>query len=120
MSHDLQIPDEPEPPQSERDEEVKSIVSAKGVYDSIWEEFAKDRKNNRSQAYAKLQQNFAMHAAKLVPYYMTAKEHMGIIGEIEQYTKGEGGTETGDPQEAISAWLRGERDLSRIPLEKLQ
>ena len=45
---------------------------------------------------------------------------MSIIGEIEQYTKGDQGGETGDPLEIMSKWLRGEKELSRVPLEKVQ
>jgi hypothetical protein len=115
MSHDRQIPDDEE---SELEIPLEELESAKAVYDSIWAQFAIDRKNNRAQAYAQLQQNFAKHAAQLVPAYMTAKEHVSIIGDIEQYTKGDQQSASGDPQQLISAWLRGDADLSRIPLEK--
>lgn len=91
---------------------------APSVYDTIWQEFAKDREKNRSIAYANLQRNLAIHAAELVPDYMTAKEHVSIIGEIEQYTKGDAAGERGDPRDIVSGWLRGEMELSRVPLEK--
>jgi hypothetical protein len=117
VSHDRQIPEED---YEELEIPLEELESAKAVYDSIWAQFAVDRQNNRAQAYAKLQQNFAKFAAQLVPAYMTAKEHVSIIGDIEQYTKGDQQSASGDPQQLISSWLRGESDLSRIPLEKTQ
>lgn len=92
------------------------------MYENIWAEFAEDRNDNRAKAYANLQQNLAKHAAELVPYYYTAKEHISVIGEVEQYTKGDKQSESGDPKELVSRWLRGDDDvdLSRVPLEKIQ
>jgi hypothetical protein len=56
-----------------------------------------------------------------VPYYMTAKEFMGIISEIESHTKGDAAaTTTDEPIDVVSKWLRGEVQLSKVPLEKLQ
>lgn len=94
--------------------------TAKQVYKEIWEEFARDRQNNRAQAYTRLQQNFAKNADVLVPGYATAKEHMAMIGDIEQYTKGDQQSASGDPREIVGAWLRGEEDISRVPLGKVQ
>lgn len=97
-----------------------SEENAKSVYDGIWAEFSRDRKKNRAKAYTNLQQNLALHAAELVPFYMTAKEHVSIIGDIEQYTKSDQQSDSGDPREMVSRWLRGEEDISRVPLEKVQ
>jgi hypothetical protein len=92
--------------------------NAKAIYESIWSKFSEDRKANRSMAYTNLQRAFAEHAADLVPAYMTAKEHMSMVADIEQWTKGDKQSETGDPLTSMSEWLRGDLELSRIPLIK--
>jgi hypothetical protein len=97
---------------------VSEKVSPKDIYDKIWSDFADDRKKSRGSAYANLQRALATNAAILVPAYMTAKEHVNIIGEIEQYTKSDEQANTGDPREHFASWLRGEIELSRVPLEK--
>jgi hypothetical protein len=81
--------------------------------------FAEDRKKNRATAYTNLQSGLAVHVGDLVPHYMTAKEHTEIIGKLEEFTTGDQQSATGDPRDLISGWLiRGDRELSRIPLEK--
>lgn len=90
---------------------------AKEVYESIWEQFAIDRKNNRALACTNFQRALAEHAADLVPAYMTAKEHMAMVFECEQYSKSDKQSESGDPLESMSSWLRGDIELSRTPLE---
>jgi hypothetical protein len=92
--------------------------NAKSIYEKIWAKFAEDRKNNRSMAYTNLQRSFAEHAAELVPAYLTAKEHMSLVADIEPFTKGDKQSETGDPLSSMSDWLRGDLELSRIPLIK--
>lgn len=94
--------------------------TAKQAFESIWKKFGKNRKKGRTTAYAELLQDLTANAAKLVPHYMTAKEFVSIISEIESHTKGDGGANQGDPLEVTSKWLRGEIEMSRIPLEKLQ
>jgi hypothetical protein len=91
--------------------------SAKQIYKSIWSKFAKDRKDSRAQACANLQRAICEHAADLVPDYFTAKEHLAAVMEVEEHTKQDKQSETGDPLEAMSSWLRGDLDLSRTPLE---
>ncbi len=90
---------------------------ARDIYEEIWAKFAVDRKENRAFAYAALQRSLAEHAADLVPAYMTAKEHMSMVADVEQWTKQDKQSETGDPLESMSGWLRGDIELSRIPLE---
>lgn len=91
---------------------------AKSIYEQIWGKFAEDRKNNRAMAYTNLQRSFAEHAAELVPAYLTAKEHMSLVADIEPFTKGDKQSETGDPLSSMSDWLQGNLELSRIPLIK--
>ena len=98
--------------------EAKQVEQAKNVYDNIWLEFAKDSKKSRSLAYSNLKQNLAEFASYLVPYLLTAKEHMALITEAEQHIKGEGQHAQEDPRSLVGSWLRGETELSRIPLEK--
>jgi hypothetical protein len=94
-----------------------SETDAKFIYETIWAKFAEDRKENRAMAYANLQRALAEHAADLVPAYMTAKEHMSMVSDVEQWTKSDKQSESGDPLESMSGWLRGDLELSRIPLE---
>ena len=89
----------------------------KAIYEGIWAKFSVDRKENRATAYANLQRSLAEHAADLVPAYMTAKEHMSMVADVEQWTKADKQSESGDPMESMGGWLRGDIDLSRIPLE---
>lgn len=90
---------------------------ARNIYEEIWHKFAEDRKSNRATAYTCLQQSFAEHAADLVPAYLTAKEHMSLIADIENFTKGDKQSESGNPLDSMSDWLSGKLELSRIPLE---
>jgi hypothetical protein len=116
------MPDEPidelaqqaETQQRERDEHARDI------YERIWDKFSMDRKKGRSVAYRNLQRALSKHAADLVPNYLTAKEHMSMIAEIEDWTKNEKESDTGDPSELMAKWLRGESELSRTPLESIR
>lgn len=90
---------------------------ARSIYEKIWIDFGRDRQQSRSTAYRNLQRALSKHAADLVPAYLTAKEHMSMIAEIEDWTKNEKESDTGDPSELMAQWLRGENELSRIPLE---
>ena len=92
--------------------------NAKVVFENIWAKFAEDRKANRSMAYANLQRSIAEHAADLVPAYFTAKEHLTVIADVEQWTKNEKQSESGNPLESMAGWLSGELDLSRISMIK--
>jgi hypothetical protein len=94
--------------------------NARSIYEVIWAKFAEDRRENRATAYTNLQRAFCEHAADLVPAYLTAKEHMSMIAEIEEWTKGDKQSDSGDPTETMSSWLRGDMELSRIPLEAVR
>ena len=92
--------------------------NAKSIYEQIWAKFAADRKGSRSLAYANLQRSLAEHAADLVPAYFTAKEHLSVVADVEQWAKGDGRGEAGNPIESMSDWLSGKLDLSRISMIK--
>lgn len=94
------------------------VKDAKSIYESIWAKFAEDRKVNRAMAYTNLQKAFAEHAADLVPGYLTAKEHMSMVADIEVWTKSDKQSESGDPLQMMSDWLQGNVELSRTPLEQ--
>lgn len=99
-----------------------SEENAAEIYKQIWAKFAADRKISRTTAYANLQQALAEHASDLVPFFFTAKEHLSVIGDVEQWAKNDKPTNV-NPVEAVADWLSGKGpDLSRISMirEKLQ
>lgn len=98
--------------------EARSLAHAKQIYEEMWQQFADDWKTGKSKAYSNLLCNLTKWASDLVPVYMTAKEHMGLIAECTDKAKSDGKVSHEDPREVISRWLRGDDDLSRIPLEK--
>ena len=86
------------------------------IYKEIWDKFADDRQHNRAMAYANLQQALSRHATDVVPAYYTAKEHVTVIGDLEQYAKGDKPSNV-NPVQAIAAWLAGKGpDLSRVSM----
>lgn len=90
--------------------------AAREIYKTIWAEFARDRKVNRTTAYANLQHALAEHAADLVPAYFTAKEHLSVVADVEQWAKNDKPTNV-NPVEAVADWLSGKGpDLSRISM----
>jgi neutral trehalase len=104
--------------QARTEAEQEQLDLATRAYEGIWREFARNSKKSKSQAYAQLKEDLATFAPELVPHLLTAKEHMSLIAETEQYIKTEGGPQHEDPREIISLWLSGKIELSRIPLEK--
>lgn len=98
--------------------EQKALQHAKVIYESMWQQFSEDWKKGKSVAYSNLLSNLTKWASDLVPIYMTAKEHMSLIGEATEHAKTAGQGQHEDPRALVSAWLRGQDDLSRIPLEK--
>jgi hypothetical protein len=99
--------------------EAHQIETAKTVYENMWSQFAADSKKSKSLAYGNLKANLADFAAELVPFLLTAKEHMALISEAETHIKGgDSGQSQDDPRELVASWLRGDIELSRIPLEK--
>ena len=101
------------------EKEARALEHAKMIYEGMWQQFAEDWKKGKSLAYSNLLCNLTKWASDLVPVYMTAKEHMQLIGEATEYAKSDGRVSHEDPRELMSQWLREEIDLSRIPLEKV-
>lgn len=97
------MPDEPEIP-----------LDASDIYGQIWEKFKNLRKQGKGKAWSSLQAEFCLHAAELVPHYMTAKEHMAMIAEIENYVAGDEHGSSQDPIEWTSRFLRGEVEISGL------
>lgn len=87
---------------------------------AIWSKFAENRdKLGCAKAYSRLRHDLAENFDALSPEYMTPKELHSIIESTEQFTKSDRDADNAtDPKELVSGWLRGEIDLSRIPLEK--
>ena len=98
--------------------EAKAQQEAALVHDGIWKQFADDLEKGRSFASDRFARNLATFASKLVPYYFTDKELASTINEALEHVKGEDGRSNEDPAELMGKWLRGEAELSRIPLEK--
>ena len=99
--------------------EAAKHEEAKAAYDDIWAAFSKDLKRGKAYANTNLLENLTIFASLLVPIMMTAKEHTTLIMELAEKTSSEkGGTAGEDPTDLMGKWLRGETDLSRIPLEK--
>lgn len=107
-------------PIDEQEQQERSDDHARHIYEDIWEKFSVDRKKSRSLAYRNLQRRLSKHAADLVPSYLTAREHMTMIADIEDWTKAEKESDVADPSEAIARWLRGDLEMSRTPLESLR
>lgn len=89
----------------------------KQLYKEMWDKFDEDRAKGRSMAWTNLQRSLSKNASELVPAYFTAKELMSVVSDIEQWTKNDKQSETGNPLDAMSDWLSGKIELSRTPLE---
>src|ERR1700689_3177197 len=89
------------------------------ILDRIWKDFGRDRKKNRSTAFVNLQQAYANNHDAIVPSFATEKEFLAIVVEAEQHTKADQQSDSGAPAELVSAWLRGDTDLSRVRMEHI-
>ena len=102
-------------------QEAKDQEDAKRIYREIWERFSDNRKRGKSFAYSNMLHDVSKYASFLVPKFMSHKDLMGWQAECEANVKNEGATNTQeDAREVISSWLRGDRELSRIPFERIQ
>ena len=102
-----------------QERERAAAERAQTIYQAMWEQFSSDIEDKgKSCAYGRLLKNLTKFATPLVPHYYTAKEHQAAIVEAAEFSKGDGRQSSEDPRQLISSWLRGEDDLSRIPLEK--
>jgi hypothetical protein len=93
---------------------------AQRIYQEIWDRFDENRKRGKSFAYTNLLHDYAKYGSYLVcSGLIGAKEHFQLITQTEEYCKGSDDANTQeDAREVIGSWLRGDRELSRIPLEK--
>ena len=100
--------------------EAEAAQRSKDIYADIWRAFSQNRTKGKSFAYKNLLEDLTKFSSELVPIMMSAKEHFQLIQEAESEIKGEGSSSKEEPMEIVAAWLRGEKDLSKIPLDKLQ
>ena len=92
-------------------ESEKSAISpeertaAAGLIQSIGSEFSRLRKSGRSGAWADLEDKVAQNGHILVPSGMiSAKDWVGMLIDIEQFRKSEGGNME-LPGDALATWL---------------
>lgn len=101
-------------------EEAKEQADAKRIYREVFERFSENRKRGKSFGYQNLLHDLSKHFAFLVPTIMSHNEMRGWLAECENNIKQESTDTQEDAREVISSWLRGERELSRIPFEKIK
>ena len=94
-----------------------SAEETKLIAQRMFSQWAEDRKKGRGLAYTNLQQALAKHATDLVPDYMQMDRLIEKLAFLEPLTGADKQSESGDPLEGMAKWLRGDLDLSRIPLE---
>jgi hypothetical protein len=94
-------------------------VSEKTIYAEIWAQFAHEVKVSESKAFANLRENFALHAAELVPEIMTAKELTDGIEWATGHVKTDQAEHSSDPMLIMEQWMQGLVELSRIPMGKV-
>lgn len=94
---------------------------AQKLYQEIWDRFDENRKRGKSFAYTNLLHDYAKYGSYLVcSGLIGAKEHFQLITQTEEYIKTDETTNTQeDAREVIGSWLRGDRELSRIPVDKV-
>lgn len=104
--------------EKEQKAEEQAREYAKNVYSNIWSQFSEDLKKGKAYASRELLGNLTDLAEFLVPVIMTAKEHTTLIMELTDNLSGDDQTRGETPMEIQAKWLRGEIELSRIPLEE--
>lgn len=93
-------------------------ADAQRLYQEIWDRFDQNRKRGKSFAYTNLLHDYAKYGSYLVcSGIIGAKEHFQLITQTEEYIKSEDSSTQEDAREVIGSWLRGERELSRIPFD---
>jgi hypothetical protein len=100
--------------------EVAAAARSKQIYSDIWRAFSINRQKGKSYAYKHLLEDLTNFSSDLVPLIMSGKEHFQLIKEAESEISGEGGDSKDTLQELAAKWIRGEIELSKISLEKLQ
>lgn len=89
------------------------------IYAKMWAQFAHEVKESESRAFANLRENFALHAAELVPDIMTNKDLTDSVEWCQSHVKVDQAEGKSDPLQIISDWMNGITELSRIPMEKI-
>jgi hypothetical protein len=120
MDKPVEIPKRSERPPTPKERaiaEARARKHAQDIYGDICEEFEKNFKRSKSMAYANYVSGMMKNARTLVPLYMSATEHMKLVSEAASNIKGNEATAQEDPREMMAEWLRGERDLTRVPFE---
>lgn len=102
-----------------RDHEARSRASA--ILRSIGAEFSRLRKQNRSGAWADLEDKVSKEGHILISTGMiSAKDWVGMMIDIEQFRKAEGGTSE-SPGDALARWLsEGAEKPKRVKKAKTQ
>ena len=80
---------------------------ARGLIEYIGSEFNRLRQKGRAQAWGSLEEKVAASGHILVPNMMSAKDWVGMLIDIEQFRKAEGGTAQ-SPGDVLAAWLTEE------------
>jgi hypothetical protein len=102
------------------EEELRCQEHAKEVWKGIWHRFGVNMRKSPPAAFSVFVQDMAENSADLVPWYFTATEFVRVTIEASEKSKGSPQHTAEDPRELFAAWIRGEIDISRVPLEKLQ
>lgn len=91
---------------------------ARQVYDEMWAQFDEDCEKSWTTACRNLRRALCQNAGELVPNYTNFRDHMEAVFKVkEQMKESERPEDVGNPVDTLSSWLRGETELSRIPLE---
>jgi hypothetical protein len=91
---------------------------SRAAFDEMWKQFDIDCEKNWSGACRNLRRAMCQNAGELVPDYSNMKDFIDMIFKIkEQMKSAERPEDQANPIDTLSSWLRGEKELSRIPLE---
>jgi hypothetical protein len=95
--------------------------SARAAYDTMWAQFDEDCEKNWTEACRNLRRALCRNAGELVPAYTNMKDHMEMVFKVkEQMKETERPEDAANPVDTMSNWLRGDVELSRIPLEAVR
>jgi hypothetical protein len=112
-------PDGENHPAKESGGESKAFSRAEELIRSIGTEFSRLRKENRSGAWADLEDKIAKSGDVLIASGMiSSKDWVGMLIDIEQFRKAEGGTAE-SPGDAIAKWL-SEKEPKKAKKAKVQ
>ena len=81
----------------------------------IGKTFNDRRRKNKADAYLHLQQQLVENMGTLVPDFVSLKDMVGLLTDIEDYLKQEGDSSTGHPMEIMAKFLQGENVTIELP-----